>query len=145
MAGDFETAYLNQDAEHKATTRSRKALPSDPAKRAKVLQNLMADDASKAFADDMGGTNPNELEALRMLAANLRVVVEESKQSNCNSTAQRQFRKIVAAVLVSKATRSARLLRETAKLVGLNYRRLCQGLVFRERLMMKGVNALFTL
>ena len=49
LAGDFQAAYLNQDAKHKATARSRKALPSDPAKRAKVLQTLMADDASKVL------------------------------------------------------------------------------------------------
>ena len=49
LAGDFQAAYLNQDAKHKATARSRKALPSDPAKRAKVLQNLMADDTSKVL------------------------------------------------------------------------------------------------
>ena len=145
LAAEFEHAFENQDAEWKATERSRKTMPRDPNKRARVLQNLMKDEASKVFADAIGYANRKELAALRLLAANIRVAVVDSKQGNANTNEQRQFRKIVAAVVASETPRSARLLRETAKSTGSNYERLCSGIVFRERLLKKDVRALFAL
>jgi hypothetical protein len=142
-----KTPFASKEAEHKATERSRRPLPEDPAKRQRVLENLMADEASALFVDNFLGVKPKEMAALKLLASNLREInaALNANHGAVRSNQVRHLKKIVCAVVASDATRDDRLLRETARLTGCERHSLSFALKFRERLLKRDVNALFTL
>eukprot|EP00658_Telonema_sp_P-2_P078499 TRINITY_DN7361_c0_g2_i2.p1 TRINITY_DN7361_c0_g2~~TRINITY_DN7361_c0_g2_i2.p1 ORF type:complete len:267 (+),score=61.61 TRINITY_DN7361_c0_g2_i2:186-986(+) len=144
-AANLEDAFPTKDAEWKATQRARAAQPKDSRKRAKVMMNLMGDKESEVFAEAIGATNPKELTALRLLAANIRELVQqhEGKGGVTARNEVRHFRKVVATLVASDSIKNYRLLQETSRLTGLDHRRLLKGIVFRERMLKGDVNALF--
>jgi hypothetical protein len=143
---DFEDAFANKDAEWKATQRARAAQPRGPNKRAKVLLNMMNDTESQVFVDAVGLGNPKEIKALRLLANNIKEMVEEHNVKGMyRQNKVRHFRKVVAMLVGSETTKSSRLIQETARLTGLDHRMLLAGIVFRNRLLAGDKNALFAM
>jgi hypothetical protein len=138
--------FPSEGAEHKATQRARKAQPESPRKRQRVLNNLMADAESQLFVQNFGtGVAPQELAALRLLAANLKEINDALNEDHgaVRSNQVRHLKKVIRAVVASQATKDQRLLRETARLTGCERHALSFGISFRERPIKRDVNALF--
>jgi hypothetical protein len=138
----FEGAYDNEDAEWKATQRARAALPKHPAKRAKVLHSIVQDKESKLFAEACCGGDPKEIAALRLLGRNIHALATQHTHGESTRNDVRHLRKVLAAIACSQTTRSDRLMRETARITGLNHRVLLEGIIFRKKLLQNDVKAL---
>ena len=137
-----DTPFPTKDAEWKATQRARAGLPRSPHKRCRVMQNLCEDEASALFVQAFQGADPRELKALKLLAENIRQVMSAHNASRTKNEV-RHMRKLVAALVGSKLTRSQRLVTETAKLCGIDRRTLVEGLALRDRLLADDINAIF--
>ncbi len=138
--------YKSEGAEHKATQRARATMPESPARRARVLENLMEDEHSSEFVRKHVGAKPKELQALRGLASHVRKAMEEvSTGGGRRKTNEvRHLHKVVAAVVCGKGTKKARLMSATSRLLSIDRRQLAKGVAFRERLFENDINAMFT-
>ena len=141
--GRVENPFDTEGAEHKATQRARAAIPGSPRKRSQVLLNLLADDASHHFVETYEGGNPKEIRALQLLGENIRVAMQAYDKGSGNLNEVRHLRKLVGAVIGSKATRTERLVSLTAQLCGIDRHRLVNSIGFRDRVLDNDINAIF--